>query len=310
LQWRAAAAKQGPEELLDYVGWLRADRQALRTALAADSGDGRAALAAWDTKAGGGLGPTRFDLALAVEMAGFAFETYNQPEGGRWEEGADGVKVAFTSDAFAASCYRGLLTVRDGLQALCAARQTGTTHPPMRARAHTRAVCLVAGLSLFVRFLVLLVARGPKVRLREADQLPRESMVEALAAGFTGGSGFNPFVMFALVEGSSDDALAASGLPASGVRGLARAFDVAQSSTSRARDYETSGGFGGLGKETFSRAFWGPSQDANGVADPTGKKAPPPAASKGSSSSGKDGKDVGLTGSGETFYLCVDMYRP
>lgn len=125
------AAKQDPEELLDYVGWLRADRQALRSALAAQSGDGRAALPSFrghQAAGGGAAGPKRFDLALAVEMAGFAFETYNQPEGGRWEEGADGVKVAFTSDAFAAACYRGLLTVRHAPET-----KRGATAPPIES---------------------------------------------------------------------------------------------------------------------------------------------------------------------------------
>lgn len=117
-EWRATAAQQDSDALLDYVEWLRTDRKTLRQALvaaeSANGSSGRAGLTAWDNRAaqgGGSGGVGKFDLALAIELAGFAFETYNPPERGRWEEGTDGVKVAFMSEAFAASCYRGLLTV-------------------------------------------------------------------------------------------------------------------------------------------------------------------------------------------------------
>jgi len=118
-EWRTTAAQQDSETLLDYVEWLRADRKNLRQALiaaeATSGSSGRTALTAWDNRvsqgSSGGSGVGKFDLAPAIELAGFAFETYNPPERGRWEEGTDGVKVAFMSEAFAASCYRGLLTV-------------------------------------------------------------------------------------------------------------------------------------------------------------------------------------------------------
>ena len=141
--------------------------------------------------------------------------------------------------------------------------------------------------------------------LREADQLPRESMVEALASGFSGGSGFNPFVMFAIVEGSGNsDGSAGSGsgnsLPFSGVRGLPRAFDIAQSSTSKARDYETTGGFGGMGKEVYSRAFWGDTSQGQG--GKIQQQQWPPAKGKSSSESSSS------SANGETFYLYVRQH--
>jgi len=117
-EWRTIAAQQDSDAMLDYVEWLRTDRKSMRQALvageSANGSSGRAGLTAWDNRAAQGSGSGgvgQFDLALAIELAGFAFETYNPPERGRWEEGTDGVKVAFMSEAFAASCYRGLLTV-------------------------------------------------------------------------------------------------------------------------------------------------------------------------------------------------------
>ena len=50
--------------------------------------------------------------STAVSMAGFAFETYNEPRQARWEEGADKVRVAFKSEGFARDCYTGVLQVR------------------------------------------------------------------------------------------------------------------------------------------------------------------------------------------------------
>ena len=46
-------------------------------------------------------------------MAGFAFETYNEPRQARWEEGADNVRVAYKSEGFARDCYTGILTVSE-----------------------------------------------------------------------------------------------------------------------------------------------------------------------------------------------------
>jgi len=123
-------------------------------------------------------------------------------------------------------------------------------------------------------------------------------MVEALASGLSGGSGFNPFVMFAIVEGSSsEDGTGGSGksLPFSGVRGLPRAFDIAQSSTSKARDYETAGGFGGMGKEVYSRAFWGDNSPSG-----QGAKAQQLPPARGGTSS-----ESSSSANGETFYLYV-----
>ena len=61
----------------------------------------------------------RFALGLASLAAGFAFESYNEPDGARWERGADGCDVAFLSAPFVRSCYAGALVARviaaDGL---------------------------------------------------------------------------------------------------------------------------------------------------------------------------------------------------
>lgn len=54
---------------------------------------------------------TRFDFLLAAELAGFAFESYNEPREARWEVGADRVRVAFKSESFAKDCYQGVLRV-------------------------------------------------------------------------------------------------------------------------------------------------------------------------------------------------------
>jgi hypothetical protein len=53
-----------------------------------------------------------FDYHTALLAAGFSFETYSEPKESRWERGSDGCDVAFVSDAFTASIYRGLLEVR------------------------------------------------------------------------------------------------------------------------------------------------------------------------------------------------------
>jgi hypothetical protein len=129
-QWRVVAEKElTSEEILDYVDWLR-QAKTLPSAggvgggasLALPGGTGvsqRGAAAAagergGNPSGGGGVYPThRFDFGLAAELAGFAFETYNEPTGSaRWEEGADGCRVAFKSTSLAAACYRGILTVR------------------------------------------------------------------------------------------------------------------------------------------------------------------------------------------------------
>ena len=57
--------------------------------------------------------PPEFDFEMAMMMAGFAFEVYKEPaeSDARWERGADGVDVAFMSEAFAADNYKGRLQV-------------------------------------------------------------------------------------------------------------------------------------------------------------------------------------------------------
>eukprot|EP00667_Euglena_gracilis_P001784 EG_transcript_1785 len=56
--------------------------------------------------------PKGFDYYTALLAAGFSFETYSEPKEARWERGSGGCDVAFVSDAFTSSIYRGLLEVR------------------------------------------------------------------------------------------------------------------------------------------------------------------------------------------------------
>ena len=51
-----------------------------------------------------GSSKDRFNFLLACEMAGFAFETYNAPTDARWEEGADGTRVAFKVGVIVCLC--------------------------------------------------------------------------------------------------------------------------------------------------------------------------------------------------------------
>lgn len=53
----------------------------------------------------------RFQFAAAAVMAGYAFETYNEPSNARWEFGSDSVGVAFKSSSFARDLYTGILQV-------------------------------------------------------------------------------------------------------------------------------------------------------------------------------------------------------
>ncbi|KAJ1461286.1 hypothetical protein M885DRAFT_507178 [Pelagophyceae sp. CCMP2097] len=54
----------------------------------------------------------QFEFGEAVLAAGFAFESYNAPSGARWERGADGCDVAFSSAEFVRACYGGALLVK------------------------------------------------------------------------------------------------------------------------------------------------------------------------------------------------------
>ena len=93
--------------------------------------------------------------------------------------------------------------------------------------------------------------------------------------------------MFALVEGDDEKA----SISPLGVRGVTRAWDVAQSSTSPAKDYDVPNAFiGGLGKETFSRAVWG-----DGASRTRGDDGVSPS----------PGRLLENNGDGETFFLCV-----
>lgn len=53
-----------------------------------------------------------FDIMEACAFAGYAFESYNAPQGARWERGADGCDVAFSSASFVRECYAGAIVVR------------------------------------------------------------------------------------------------------------------------------------------------------------------------------------------------------
>lgn len=77
------------EELEALVGRLRGENAALRRSVAA-------------------LRPeSSFSFRDACACAGFAFESYNDPDGARWERGADGCDVAFRDASFVRSCSSG-----------------------------------------------------------------------------------------------------------------------------------------------------------------------------------------------------------
>jgi len=52
-----------------------------------------------------------FSFERAVLAAGFSFETYSEPANSRWERGSKGTDVAFISQTFTRSLYRGVLQV-------------------------------------------------------------------------------------------------------------------------------------------------------------------------------------------------------
>jgi len=53
-----------------------------------------------------------FSLEDAAIYAGFAFESYNAPKGARWERGATGIDVAYSSPKFVRECVAGALVVK------------------------------------------------------------------------------------------------------------------------------------------------------------------------------------------------------
>ncbi|KAH8076937.1 phospholipase [Aureococcus anophagefferens] len=80
---------------------------------------------------------TSFSLGAASLCAGFAFESYNDPDGARWERGADGCDVAFRDASFVRSCYAGALIARvvearglEGQQDLQEIALTGSASDP------------------------------------------------------------------------------------------------------------------------------------------------------------------------------------
>jgi hypothetical protein len=87
------------EELEALVGALRGENGALRARLAALGGGAPAAA-------------VRFDFGVAALCAGFAFASYNDPDGARWERGGDGCDVAFRSASFVRRCYGGCVVAR------------------------------------------------------------------------------------------------------------------------------------------------------------------------------------------------------
>eukprot|EP00633_Aureoumbra_lagunensis_P000863 CAMPEP_0197287648 /NCGR_PEP_ID=MMETSP0890-20130614/4249_1 /TAXON_ID=44058 ORGANISM="Aureoumbra lagunensis, Strain CCMP1510" /NCGR_SAMPLE_ID=MMETSP0890 /ASSEMBLY_ACC=CAM_ASM_000533 /LENGTH=771 /DNA_ID=CAMNT_0042757591 /DNA_START=91 /DNA_END=2406 /DNA_ORIENTATION=- len=52
------------------------------------------------------------EIQEITKMSAFAFESYNAPDGARWERGADGCDVAFSSAGFIRQCYDGALRVK------------------------------------------------------------------------------------------------------------------------------------------------------------------------------------------------------
>ena len=124
---RSASPESGELTLSDLkrsdlealVGELRRENAALRQSLSA-------------------LVPSRaFDLGTASLCAGFAFESYNDPDGARWERGADGCDVAFRDASFVRSCYAGALIARvvearglEGQQDLQEIALTGSASDP------------------------------------------------------------------------------------------------------------------------------------------------------------------------------------
>ena len=54
-----------------------------------------------------------FSLSTALFLAGLAFDTYVEPppSSSRWERGSSGLNVAFVSNAYTRSLYRGIVEV-------------------------------------------------------------------------------------------------------------------------------------------------------------------------------------------------------
>eukprot|EP00929_Paragymnodinium_shiwhaense_P001313 TRINITY_DN10153_c0_g1_i1.p1 TRINITY_DN10153_c0_g1~~TRINITY_DN10153_c0_g1_i1.p1 ORF type:complete len:922 (+),score=229.70 TRINITY_DN10153_c0_g1_i1:75-2840(+) len=103
-----AVAKPGHDRL------AAARKQSRRAGLARRAAEGEAELEQCLTRAIANVsenGPA-FQLDLATLLSGFAFETYNTPDGARWEKGEDGCDVALLSDDFVPSVYGGVLVVK------------------------------------------------------------------------------------------------------------------------------------------------------------------------------------------------------
>ena len=97
---RPAALRAAPD---DFSGLPRAELEELARRLTSENAALRRSVEAPRNS---------FSLGAASLCAGFAFESYNDPDGARWERGADGCDVAFRDASFVRSCYAGALIAR------------------------------------------------------------------------------------------------------------------------------------------------------------------------------------------------------
>lgn len=122
---RPAALRTAPDDL---SGLPRAELEELARRLTSENAALRRSVEAPRTS---------FSLGAASLCAGFAFESYNDPDGARWERGADGCDVAFRDASFVRSCYAGALIARvvearglEGQQDLQEIALTGSASDP------------------------------------------------------------------------------------------------------------------------------------------------------------------------------------
>ena len=53
----------------------------------------------------------RFDMSLAIQLAEYAFDSYNNPAGGRWVLHSDGARTAYLSADLIKNLYSGVLMI-------------------------------------------------------------------------------------------------------------------------------------------------------------------------------------------------------
>lgn len=129
----------------------------------------------------------RFDLKTAVKLAGFAFDTYNEPEAARWEEGTDKVRwgSSLSLSPFTLPCKE-------------AKKQA------LKKNTMSMFFCDASAAAIQVRvafesndFVKSVYSGRLRIRLLEADDLPGGDFAESIVSG----SGCKPYVMFAVTEG-------------------------------------------------------------------------------------------------------------